>query len=473
MVALRVALPPATRSSSIWQAVRDELHITDAFPQEVLDEAETAAAKPLDVEGRVDCTGLDFFTLDPDGSMDLDQAMYLEAQAEGFRVHYAIADVGYFVAPGSALDLEAHRRGETLYAPDVRVSLYPPRLSEGAASLLPDETRPAVVWKIDLDKEGNTTSVDVKQAIVRSRRKRNYDEVSQLVDSGLLDQQLELLRTIGTLLQKQATQRGAVDLPTLEQRVEQDGDTVTLTYRAQTLSEGWNEQISLLTGRAAAALMVNAKLGLLRTMPAPEADAVSTLRRSARSLGVAWGDSESYGEVISRADSRSDTTAAFLVLAARLLRGAAYVAFDGELPANTFHSGVAAPYAHCTAPLRRLGDRYVSELCLALCGETEVPSFVKEALIALPAEMQEADRRAHTLERTTVDVAETLVLEHRIGEVFDAVVVEQDEKKTVVQLSNPAVRGRATGTAVLGKATRVQLAQVDMAKRTVTFTIVQ
>src|SRR5581483_10869513 len=100
-------------------------------------------------------------TIDPAGSRDLDQALHLERTAGGFRFHYAIADVAAFVTPGSQLDEETRRRGETLYFPDVRVPLHPAVLSEDAASLLPGQLRPAVLWTIDLDRTGEVASVDV------------------------------------------------------------------------------------------------------------------------------------------------------------------------------------------------------------------------------------------------------------------------------------------------------------------------
>ncbi len=96
----------------------------------------------------LDLTHLDFVTLDPAGAMDLDQAMHLEAAGDGYVVHYAIADVMAFVTPGDPVDEEAHRRGESLYGANSKVPLHPTVLSEGAASLLPDEVRPAFVWTI-------------------------------------------------------------------------------------------------------------------------------------------------------------------------------------------------------------------------------------------------------------------------------------------------------------------------------------
>jgi exoribonuclease R len=159
-----------------------------------------------------------------------------------------------------------------------------------------------------------------------------------------------------------------------------------------------------------------------------------------------------------------------LTLATRLLRGAAYTAFDGAAPEQPLHSAVAAAYAHCTAPLRRLADRYVSEVCLALCAGTEVPAWARAALPVLPEEMAAGDRRAHEIDRAIVDLAEAVVLAPRVGEEFDAVVVESSAKGGIVQLTDPAVRGRCGGADLpLGQRIRVRLDTADPAKRTVLF----
>lgn len=119
---------------------------------------------------------------------------------------------------------------------------------------------------------------------------------------------------------------------------------------------------------AAARLMLDAGVGLLRTLPPADPEDVASVRRSALALGVAWPEGRPHGEVISELDPAVGAHAALLTLATRLLRGAGYTAFDSRAPDQPLHSAVAAPYAHCTAPLRRLADRHVSEVCLAING---------------------------------------------------------------------------------------------------------
>ncbi len=448
-----------------WDALRDELGVPGPFPEDVVAEAAAAHAPAVGE----DLTDVPFLTIDPPTSTDLDQAMALSKTATGYRIRYAIADVAAFVRPGGAVDIEAHKRGETLYAPDRKSPLHPPVLSEDRGSLLPDQTRPALVWTLDLDTAGDLTSTSVRRATVRSRRKLDYAGVQAQIDDGSATPDLLLLKEIGLLRQQAARRREAVDLPTPEQEVDSEGH---VTFRAQLPSEQWNAQLSLLTGMAAARLMLDGGIGLLRTLPTPEPEAVQSLRRSALALGVPWPEDQSYGDVVSALDPHEPAAAAVLTLATRLLRGAAYTAFDGAPPEQVLHSAVAAPYAHCTAPLRRMSDRYVGEICLSLCAGTPVPSWVRDALPGLPAEMAAADAKAHALDRAIVDLAEAMALQHRVGEEFDGVVVDATSKGGTVQLTDPAVRAKVSSPQPpLGQRVRVRLELADPVTRTARFVL--
>ncbi|KUM80992.1 RNB domain-containing ribonuclease [Streptomyces curacoi] len=464
---IRVTGAPEAPLRAALGALRTELGVSGSFPPEVSAEAEQAAnatARPSH-----DATDLPFLTIDPPTSTDLDQAMHLSRQGTGYRVRYAIADVAAFVVPSSALDREAHRRVMTLYFPDGRIPLHPEVLGEGAASLLPDQVRPAVLWTIDLDAEGRTLAVDVRRALVRSRAKLDYAAVQKEIDSGTAEEPLALLKEIGELRERLEVERGGISLNVPEQEiVERDGDhTYELAYRAPHPADGWNAQLSLLTGMAAADLMLAGGTGILRTLPAAPDGAVGRLRRTAHALHIDWPHHVSYAELVRSLDPHRPHHAAFLQECTTLLRGAGYTVFrDGDLPVITTHSAVAAPYAHCTAPLRRLADRYVSEICLATAAGQPVPDWVLSALDALPARMAEGARRAGTVERECVDLVEAALLKDRVGEVFDGWVVDVQERQPArgtVQLESPAVIGRIEGTdrLPLGERLRVRLTQAD------------
>src|SRR3954453_5513648 len=445
--------------------LRRDLELPDEFPPDVQSESQAVIAHPH-VDGHVDATDLELVTLDPAGSRDLDQAFAVSRRVGGgYDFSYAIADVGSFVAPGGAIDGEAHVRGETIYLPDGRIPLHPPVLSEGAASLLPGQDRPAVLWRLQLDADGEPTSIDVRRSIVRRRAQLDY--VSLQKQGGDV---AAVLSEVGQLRQQRERERGGVSLAEPEQQVERAGDGWELSYRAPLPVEDYNAQLSLLTGMAAAKLMLDGKVGLLRTMPPPSEATVASLRRSASALGIDWPKGATYADVVRRLDPTVPMQAAMIRLAAVLFRGASYVAFDGEPPSLATHAAVAAAYAHATAPLRRLADRYVSETCLALCAGQDVPGWVRAALPTLPEQMAEADRRAHEVDRAVIDLAEALVLQEHVGEVFCGVVVEAGEKGGSVQLAEPAVRARLSGADLpLGEQVNVRVTGVDVVKRRVEF----
>lgn len=457
------------------RGLRTELGLPDGFPPDVLAEAADAARNPA-VAGHEDATELPFLTIDPPASTDLDQAMHLERRAHGYRVHYAIADVAAFVRPGGALDTEAHRRVTTLYFPDGRVPLHPASLSEGAASLLPGQTRPAVLWEIDLDTEGRAVATRVRRALVRSRAKLDYTGVQQRIDAGTAEESLALLRDIGTLREEQEVARGGISLNVPEQEVVERDGGYGLEYRAPLPADGWNAQISLLTGMAAARLMTEAGTGILRTLPVAPDGAVARLRRSAEALHIDWPHHVPYAQIVRSLDPRMTSHAAFLQDCTTLLRGAGYTVFEnGELPTPAVHAAVADLYTHCTAPLRRLVDRYAAELCVAAAADREPPEWVLAALPALPKEMADGTRRANTVERECVDLVEAALLKDRIGAVFDAYVVdvkEQDPTTGTIHIDDPAVVGRIEGGSAslpLGERLRVRLTQADPGSAKVLF----
>ncbi|MBC7278576.1 RNB domain-containing ribonuclease [Nocardioides sp.] len=460
-------------------ALQAELKVTAEFPPEVEEAAAAAAANPRLPE--LDRTDLPFVTIDPETSMDLDQALHLERDGDGYVVHYAIADVAAFVAPGDPVDIEANKRGESLYAADAKIPLHPKVLSEDAASLLPDQVRPALLWTHKLDATGEGTDTVVERALVRSRAKLSYDGVQKMFDGeGFGDtdyaESLGLLKEIGEKRIALEAARGGVNLPLRDQEISVEGDHWTLEYRDLLPVEDWNAQISLLTGFAAADLMVYARVGLLRTLPEPDPRDVQRLHRTARALGLEWPAEMLYPDFIRSLDGKNGKHAAMAIASTRLLRGSGYASFNGELPELTEHSALANEYMHVTAPLRRLIDRYAGEVCLALCADEPIPDWVTAAFTTLPETMRGSSRASGAYERGVVDLVEAGLLSHRVGETFAAVVVEtddEDERKGSITVEEPAIEARVTGQSALplGEEVQVRLETADVVARKVSFTI--
>jgi exoribonuclease R len=455
--------------------IREDFHVPVHFPPAAL----AAGAHPEGVtRERRDLREVELLTIDPAGSRDLDQAYAAQRHGDGFRVHYAIADVEAFVRAGDPIDAEAHRRGVTVYLPDARASLYPPSIGEGVASLLPGEERPALCWTFDLDGAGAPTAWRLEPAVVRSRKAWTYAEAQRAIDAATGPQSLDLLRVIGGLRQEAERARGGVSLPLPSQEVDRRGDGYVLTYDAQRPVEGWNAQISLLTGMCAASTMVEAGIGILRTLPPPDPRALDRLHRSAAALGIDWPTDERYADVVRRLDPRDPDHAAFFEQASETLRGAGYSVLGGSGEEATggpppVHGAIAAPYAHVTAPLRRLADRYANAVLLDLFAGRVPSPELRGALTELPEIMREGGRRAAGVERAVVDLAEALVLRGREGEVMRGAVVDLEDDRATVLVRRPPVVTSVDGRGVqLGDEVTLRLVAVDPASRRIELAIV-
>lgn len=457
-----------------FAGIRDEFGLPVRFPDAVLAEAERAATElsRTGLADREDATGLPLVTIDPPGSRDLDQALLVETRpGGGFRVHYAIADLGSFVTPGGALDGEVRRRGQTMYLPDGNVPLHPTVLSEGAASLLPDQVRPAALWTIDCAADGEPEQARVRRATVRSIAQFDYETVQADVEAGRPHPSIAALPMLGRLRRERAVARGAVELQLPEQDVAPDGrGGWQLVLRPRTEVDAWNAEISLLTGMSAAAMMLAAGVGVLRTLPDPENGAVQWLRRSARTLGIDWPKDATAAELLSGLDPGRPEALALFMDATRLLRGAGYTTFDGEPPEVTTHAGLGAPYAHVTAPLRRLVDRFGAEICIAISAGREVPDWARAALPDLPRVMEGSDALANRVDRACLDQVEAWVLGDRIGAEFDAMVLRAEAGTAEVFLTDPPVIAKCEGDGLPeGERIRVRLVSADATTRKVAF----
>jgi exoribonuclease R len=285
---------------------------------------------------------------------------------------------------------------------------------------------------------------------------------------------LVLLREVGILRQQREVRRGGVSLQLPEQEVSRSGDGYELAYRAPLAVEAWNAQISLMTGMAAAELMLGGAVGILRTVPPADRARLERFRRTAKALGVPWPEELPYPAFVRSLDANVPRQAALLAQAAGLLRGSGYTAFDGRVPRHAEHAALASAYAHTTAPLRRLVDRYVGETCVALSSDRPVPEWVVSALPALPDVMEHADRKAAQYEAGIVSTLEAAILQGSVGQTFEAVVidVDRDGEAGTVQLRDPAVTARCDGRALpLGETVKVRLERAEVAQRQVRFAL--
>lgn len=443
-----------------------ELDLPAEFPPEVQSEADAAArAVPVDPEvaGLADLRGIPFVTIDPPGATDLDQAVYLDRTGDGAVLHYAIADVAAFVAPGGAVDAEASRRGQTLYAPDRRFPLHPEVLSEQAASLLPDADRRAFVWRFVLDEGARPVETTLTRATVRSRAQCTYAGAQRAIDRDDAPATLRALAWFGAQRAARESERGGASLNVPEAEVLADDGHYRLRLRATLPVEEWNAQVSLLTGMAAADLMIAGGVGILRTMPAAEPADIAAFRAQTIALGLPWPDDQTYGDYLRALPVGDPAALAVRDAAASLFRGAGYAAFDGDPPADPVQSAIAAPYAHTTAPIRRLVDRWSLVICDALANGRDVPRWARESLPELPKLMGRSEQLANRLENASLDRVEAAMLHPYEGELFRGVVLGVRSDGARVQLSDPPVSVKVPDLpAAPGSVVRLRLVRADV-----------
>ncbi|APU17049.1 exoribonuclease R [Actinoalloteichus sp. GBA129-24] len=464
----------STAAGQDFTQVRAEFGLPSGFPAGVLVEAEQAVGRDLAVGPRRDATDLPLASIDPPGAKDLDQIMYIERRRRGYRVHYAIADLGAFVVPDGLLDAEVRRRGQTLYLPDGVIPMHPPVLSEDVASLLPDRVRPAVLWTMDLDAEGEVETASVCRALVRSVACLDFDTVAASLAAGTPHPSIALLPELGRLRRALALRRGAIELELPDQQVVSDGaGGWRPAIRRRSEIDDFNAEISLLTGMVAAEMMLEAGIGVLRTLPDPDAPAVDRLRAGARALGVAWPADTGPAQLLAGLDPTRPESMALYMDATRLLRGAGYTAFDSGAPANNGHAGIGAPYAHVTAPLRRLVDRFGTEICLAAQAGVEPAEWALAALPRLPSLMGASDQLAGRVERACVSQSEAWVLASRVGQEFEATVVRSGDTGSELFITDPPVLARYEVGLPPGGRLRVRLAAADPTTRQVRFEAVE
>lgn len=440
--------------------IRRQFQLPDGFSAETNQTAEIAAKRaPTE---HADRTSLPFVTLDPASSTDLDQAFSIERAGVDLILHYAIADVAWFVQDGDAIDAEAWQRGASQYLPDGKSRLYPALLSENVASLLPDGPRPAVIFTVRIAPDGAVKLDGAERAIIRSRAKLAYQSVQESdLPAGFAE--------IADRIQQAEERRGAARVDPPEQEVEREEDgRFTLRYRPRVPSEDQNAALSLATNLAVADALFAHETGLFRVMPGPDERAIARLRQTARALGLVWPCMATLAQFERTLDPADPRHAAFMLAIRRAGERASYRPYEeGVVP---WHAAMGATYAHATAPLRRLADRYVVQAALAVANGKPVPGSATDAFAKLPDVMAAADRLGGQIERAVVDLAEAVMLRGQEGSRFDAVVTDTDERGARIQLCALPVVARVGANGLQpGDRMDVVLTSADPEKRSVRF----
>jgi exoribonuclease R len=359
------------------------------------------------------------------------------------------------------MDIEAWQRGTSQYLPDYKAGLYPPVLAEGAASLLPDGPRPAIIFVVRVDAEGEVTLDSAERAIIRSRAKLAYDNVRD-------DQLPTEFAELAVRMEAAEQRRGAARVDPPEQEVTHKDGAFELSFRPRLQSEARNAAMSLAANLAIGAVLQSHKTGLFRVMDAPDARAIKRLRATTKAFNLEWATEQTLFDFQKGLDASDPRQAAMMLAIRRAGARAMYAPYrEGVTP---WHAAMAATYSHATAPLRRLADRYVVQATLAIMNGRPVPDAVQNAFAKLPKIMASADALGGQVARSVIDLAEAVTLKDRVGAIFEAVVTDVDERGTRIQLNDLAVVTRIIAHGVApGDPLRAQLIAVDTDRRTSEF----
>lgn len=422
--------PPTEALRGIVQALQLRLE----FPPEVMAEVEGFLCDPgLDDPALTDRTAMPFVTIDGPSTKDLDQALFVEEDGEGWVAWYAIADVTHYVRPGSALFAEAMKRGASYYLPGYSVPMLPRELSEGLVSLNAGVTRRALLFRHRVGPDGALRDTTLERARIRSRAKLSFAEAQVLVDarrdSPHRDAEfvgsVRRLAQVGGARMRLAAQRGLVRYHREEVQLHLEGEGIVATTMEAVRggAEAWNEQLSLMCNAEGGRLLRECPLPgvqpIYRVQPGPDPERLAALARLTqavvrrqRVLSLTW-----------EWDPAKRTLAEYLAqlprgapgskeerLARALSRQAVMVNLRSEYSTEPGpHTGVGAePYARFSAPMRELVGVFLHKEAVELLTGVAPPEGEDEAL---RAEVVTIANRSRQTQRRVTDLANELALD--------------------------------------------------------------
>jgi len=407
--------------------------IPHVFSREVLEEGERAAALALSEERREDLRHLPIVAIDPSDARDHDDAIWAEPDgAGGFNAVVAIADVSFYVRPGSALDREARRRGNSVYFPDRVVPMLPEVLSADVCSLRGGETRAAMACHMRIDEHGRVQDFRFTRALVRIAEVIAYEEAQRRIDTGEAADHLQHLWAAWRLLEKARDSRDPLALELPERRVKLDaaGRIEEIAVRERLDAHRVVEDF-MIAANVAAAKALESKVApvVYRIHEPPSREKLVALKDYLATFGrkLALGQVITPGLFNRMLKDVSDEAEKALVMEA-VLRSQTQAYYG---PRNAGHFGLAlGSYAHFTSPIRRYSDLLVHRALVdafaleqpVTGGGVPAHSGLSERdradLARVSDAISQAERRAMEAERDTIDRYVAAWLSARVGEVF-------------------------------------------------------
>ncbi|MEK9790431.1 MAG: VacB/RNase II family 3'-5' exoribonuclease, partial [Alphaproteobacteria bacterium] len=437
--------------SALAIAENDIPHVFDA--QTI---AETDGLKVPPAKGRSDMRALPFLTIDGADARDFDDAVLATPlEGGGWEIRVAIADVSHYVRPGSALDAEARKRGNSVYLPDRVVPMLPEALSNDLCSLRPNEPRAAMVAIITMDEDGDVTSHSFERALIRSAARLTYDKVQAWHEGGMTAGELELDEAILTnlfgawdALGRARAAREPLALNLKERRVvlDDDGAPAAIVQRAQSESQRLIEDYMIAANVAAAEALIKAQRPcVFRVHDQPDPEKTEGLRDLADAVGTRLARGQvlrphHFNAILAHVRDSADEK----MVNEAVLRSQAKAVYSID---NLGHFGLALRhYAHFTSPIRRYADLLVHRALVDMLSPGSTP---RDGLCGRQAfdlvddctHISETEGRAAAAERRTIDRFAAALFAGQQGKVVKGVVAGVTGAGAFVSLGDGAADG--------------------------------
>lgn len=408
--------------------------------------AQETAARVAKGDPRADFRKVSACTIDPFDAKDFDDALSVRTLPDGMtEVGVHIADVSFFVKPGTALDTEAIERATSVYLVDRTIPMLPEILSNDLCSLKQDEDRLAVSAVFTLDRDANIKDTWFGETVIHSNKRFTYENAQEVLDagSGVMHEELSLLLELSKKIRARRQAKGAIEFDTAEVKVELDaeGKPVAVRLKERKATNLMIEDFMLLANESVAKHLSkltknggNHFYSLYRIHDAPDTDRIENLANLLRIMGYNLktnGAGQVTGTELNKLlESVKGKPEEYLIKTATL-RSMSKAIYATK---NIGHFGLAFDfYTHFTSPIRRYPDLVIHRLIKSHAGGTPITTEEMRAFDALALHASEREVAAASAERDSIKMKQVEFLSGRIGEVFDAVISGVTERGLYVE----------------------------------------
>ena len=441
-----------------WEALK--YGMDDDFSEESLQQVKDTPTKvlPMDKVGREDYTDEETFTIDGADTKDMDDALSCKRLENGnflLRVH--IADVAHYVKAGSALDLDAYRKGTSTYAGGKVIPMLPHEISNGICSLNPDEERLTITCNMEIDNDGNVVNHRIVKGVIKSNLKMSYDKVNDILKNDVVDPQyaphvktLKTLEQLSYILRKKRLKHNAIEFGTgdKELKYDKDGYVIGSYERINDIAEDLIEECMIAANVTVAKHLSNNGFPCLyRVHDTPNDEKIGDLIHLMNIAGHRYNkyDAEeccsnprNLRDLISYIKNNTGHLAG--VLLNRAIRGMSKAKYS---PINIGHYGLGEPYyCHFTSHIRRYPDLVIHRLIYQNIFHENVGKKITPVnLIEIGEHTSKKERAADDVERAVFGLRSAQYMKDHVGEEYMGTVVEVGENGLRVALDGSAIEG--------------------------------